>query len=86
MSDFNKGDYFIMTKMPDESGYHAYSYCKDSGLYIGCVCEYIRCDSSIGLYISKLDTPQSIIYLGVEFFEEYFRKDLRIKNLEKLGI
>ncbi len=82
----NIGDYLKMIDIPTETV--ANKYCTEAGLYIGCVCEYVNNDG-VGVILQKMDTsidPDPLIYVGIEFLKSYFKKDLRYKNLEKLGI
>jgi len=82
----NIGDYLKMTDIPTEVV--ASKYCTEAGLYIGCVCEYVSNDG-VGVVLQKMDTSidsDPLIYVGIDFLKTHFKKDLRFKNLEKLGI
>lgn len=65
---------YKMVKYPKES--YAYNYCKSNGFILGGV-----------YYLSKHNDNYVFIEnagLGIKFFEEYFKIDLRTINLEKL--
>ena len=89
------GDYVIMIRFPDpklhpyETVSHAVSYCNGAGLYIGCVCEIIDLfdvgSSRYSITLKILETNR-IVELGIDFIDRHFKKELRTKNLEKLGI
>jgi len=72
------GDDIIMTKWP--SSEFAIKYCEENGLYVGCIVSYIRNDA-LSSYLKNGNIEFSV---GVDFLDNYFKKNYRKQNLKKL--
>lgn len=71
------GDHIVMIRFPKEK--YAMDYCKDNGLYVGCICKYNEKFSNSSMLETHVEFS-----VGSLFLSEYFKKSFRFENLEKL--